>query len=69
MSTDAPQEISKMLMTALVGGVLLFLFSWAYYIYRQTRVLPSAHSSVVDPEAIGQGLSPVASTASISIHE
>jgi hypothetical protein len=27
------------------------LFAWAYYIYRQTRILPVAPVPLVDPEA------------------
>jgi curved DNA-binding protein CbpA len=51
MVREAPTEVSKTLMAVIIGGALLLLFAWAYYIYRQTRILPVAPVPLVDPEA------------------
>jgi curved DNA-binding protein CbpA len=50
MVRQAPAEVSKTLMAIIIGGALLLLFAWAYYIYRQTRILPAAPTPVSDVE-------------------
>jgi len=50
MAREAPPEVSKLLMTAIIGGALLLLFAWAYHIYNQMRILPAVPATVPDVE-------------------
>jgi len=66
---QGPKEHFKTVVAIVLGTALALTLGWGYYIFRRTRVLPSAPVLIINPEDAATPASVVPSTASPSARE